>query len=36
MDTEIWKETFVEQKVNYMLEMDGKFILTENVPAKVV
>ena len=35
MDTEIWKETFVEQKVNYMLEMDGKFILIENVPAKV-
>jgi YgiT-type zinc finger domain-containing protein len=35
MDTEIWKETFVEQKVNYMLEMDGKFILIENVPARV-
>ena len=35
MDTEIWKETFVEQKVNYMLEMDSKFILIENVPARV-
>ena len=29
------KETFVERKVNYVLEMDGKFIIIENVPARV-
>lgn len=35
MSTDIWKETFVEQKVNYVLEIDGKFIIIENVPARV-
>lgn len=30
-----WDETMVEQKVTYMLEMDGKFIIVENVPARV-
>jgi len=35
MGDEIWQETFVEQKVNYVLEMDGKFIIIENVPARV-
>ena len=29
------KETMVERKVTYTLEMDGKFILIENVPARV-
>ncbi len=28
-------ETFVEQKVTYSLELDGKFILVEHVPARV-
>jgi YgiT-type zinc finger domain-containing protein len=32
-DTE--KETFVERKVTYALEMDGKFFVIENVPARV-
>jgi len=30
-----WKETFVEQKVTYTIELDGKFIIVENVPARV-
>ena len=34
MSTE-WKETFVEQTVTYTLEVDDKFIIIENVPARV-
>ena len=30
-----WNETFVERKVTYSIEFDGKFILIENVPARV-
>jgi YgiT-type zinc finger domain-containing protein len=29
------QETMVEQKVTYTLEVDGKFIIIENVPARV-
>lgn len=29
------KETLVDQKVTYTLESDGKFIVIENVPARV-
>ncbi|MEG4443714.1 YgiT-type zinc finger protein [Microcoleus sp. AT9_B5] len=29
------KETMVEQKVSYTLEIKGKFIIIENVPARV-
>ena len=29
------KETFVEQRVTYALEVDGRFIIVENVPARV-
>ena len=29
------KETMIEQKVTYTLEKDGKFVIVENVPAKV-
>jgi len=35
MSTELWKETMIEKKVNYTLEMDGKFIVVENVPARL-
>jgi YgiT-type zinc finger domain-containing protein len=35
MNNHSWQETFVEQKVNYTLEMDGKFFIIENVPARV-
>ena len=30
-----WNEILVEQKVTYTLEVDGKFYLIENVPARV-
>jgi len=30
-----WQETFTEQKVTYALEVEGRFILVENVPARV-
>lgn len=35
MPSETWSETMVEQKVTYTLEVDGKFIIIENVPARV-
>jgi YgiT-type zinc finger domain-containing protein len=35
METNDWKETFVERKVTYTIEVDGKFIIIENVPARV-
>lgn len=30
-----WRETLVEKKVTYTLELDGKFIIVEGVPARV-
>jgi len=30
-----WNENLVEQKVTYTLEVDGKLIVIENVPARV-
>ena len=30
-----WEETFIEQEVTYAIELDGKFIIVENVPARV-
>ncbi|MGI8638855.1 MAG: YgiT-type zinc finger protein [Pyrinomonadaceae bacterium] len=35
MQAEIWNETMKEAKVTYTLEMDGKFFIVENVPARV-
>ncbi|MEJ5310987.1 MAG: type II toxin-antitoxin system MqsA family antitoxin [Anaerolineae bacterium] len=35
METSVRKETFVEQKVTYTLEYGGRFIIIENVPARV-
>jgi len=35
METSRWKETFVEKKVTYTIELDGQFIIVENVPARV-
>jgi len=35
MSTDVWKETFVERRVNYTLEKDGRFFIVENVPARV-
>jgi len=35
MAGDVWKETFVEQKVTYTLPMGDKFFVIENVPARV-
>jgi hypothetical protein len=35
MPTEQFEETFVEQKVMYTLEVDGRFVIVEKVPARV-
>ena len=35
MRTHIWKETMVEQKVTYTLGVNDKFVIIENVPARV-
>jgi YgiT-type zinc finger domain-containing protein len=35
METSNRKETFVERKVTYTIQVDGKFIIIENVPARV-
>jgi len=32
MQNEVWQETLTEQKVTYSLEVDGRFVLIENVP----
>lgn len=35
MSNEVRKETLIEKKVNYTLEMDGNFMIIENVPARL-
>jgi len=35
METHKRKETFIEQRVTYAIELEGKFIIVENVPARV-
>jgi len=35
MSADVVKETMVEQMVTYTLEVDGKFVIVENVPARV-
>ena len=35
MKKENWEEKMREEKVTYTLEMDGKFYIIENVPARV-
>jgi YgiT-type zinc finger domain-containing protein len=35
MKLENWQEPLEEQKVTYILELEGKFIIVENVPARV-
>ena len=34
-DETAWNETFVESRVTYTMELDGKLIVVENVPARV-
>ena len=31
----MWSETLVEKKVTYSIEVDGRFIIIEDVPARV-
>ncbi len=35
MKLENWQEPLEEQKVTYILELEGKFIIIKNVPARV-
>jgi YgiT-type zinc finger domain-containing protein len=35
MSHEAWKRTFIDQKVTYVLEQQGKVVIIENVPARV-
>ena len=35
MKKDVSGERFVEQKVTYTLEIDGRFVIVENVPARV-
>lgn len=35
MNTYQWNEKLVERKVTYTLDMNGQFIVIENVPARV-
>lgn len=34
-DNEEWNETLVEKRVTYSLEVDGRFVIIEDVPARV-
>jgi YgiT-type zinc finger domain-containing protein len=35
MDKTEWAETMIEQRVTYTLEVEGKIVIVENVPARV-
>ena len=35
MSDENWNETLVEKEVNYILELEDRIIVVENVPARV-
>ena len=35
MNKNVPEERFVEQRVAYTLEIDGRFVIVENVPARV-
>jgi hypothetical protein len=35
MSMDVWNESFVEQQVTYTAEVNGRFIIIENVPARV-
>ena len=35
MKADNWQELLVEQKVTYILEVEDKFVIIENVPARV-
>jgi hypothetical protein len=35
MKAESWQEPLVEQQVTYILEVEGRFVIIENVPVRV-
>jgi len=35
LENETWNETLIEQNVTYSIEVGGRFILIENVPARI-
>ncbi|RKZ93140.1 MAG: hypothetical protein DRR19_02010 [Candidatus Parabeggiatoa sp. nov. 1] len=35
MAANTWKETLIERHVNYIIDIKGKFMIIENVPARV-
>ena len=35
MSSGVWNETLVEKTVTYTLEMEGRVVIVENVPARV-
>ncbi len=35
MKNDVWQETMVERRVTYTLVMDDRFLIIENVPARV-
>ena len=35
MSSDEWPETMIEQRVTYTLELDGRIVIVENVPARV-
>lgn len=35
MQSETWKETIKEARVSYTFEVEGRFVIIENVPARV-
>lgn len=34
-NNEVWNETVIEKNVTYSIEVSGRFILVDNVPARV-
>lgn len=34
-DTTVWNETLIEKYVTYTIEINGQFVLIQNVPARV-
>ena len=34
-DNEVWRETLVDKRVTYSIEVDGRFVIIEDVPARV-
>ncbi len=34
-DNDVWNETLVEKNVTYSIEVDGRFVIIEGVPARV-